>query len=462
MLKKFLVFTCCALARAKQEDIERAAETLFHAKQNPRIHVFVASSQIHVENKLRRSPDEIVGMAIAAIKKARSYVDDVEFSPEDSTRTGYEFLIRIVTAAIEAGARIINIPDTVGYAVGDEYGLMIARLIRDVPLISQKGIVLSVHCHNDLGLATMNALAGLKNGARQVECTINGIGERSGNTHFAEVVMALLTRQDYFGLNVDINTTQIGPTARLLSAIIQKPIPDTLPIVGQNVFAHSSGIHQDGVQKDRRTYEIISPEMVGWRGESFPLTSQSGRHGLQKRLIEIGYTIDTAKLAIAYQQFSNLAATKPFIHNTDLHMIMQEITAEEHAKSEHWLWIEQIDYQKKGTERQVYIKLRTNGSVLEATGCGNGPVSSVWAAIQNALKSHNLWHNDICMESYDLGKGTGGVEAFGIATIKLSNSEGVSYGRASDTDIVIASAKAAVTAINYLSHAPIKKCELTL
>jgi len=452
---------CCALARAKTEDVERAAEALKNALTPPRIHVFIASSQVHIDHKLRVPADEIVAMAISAIKKAREYVDDVEFSPEDSTRTGYEFLARIVTAAIEAGATTVNVPDTVGYAVGSEYGSLIARLITDVPLITERGVIISVHCHNDLGQATANTLSGLENGARQVECTVNGIGERAGNTHFAEVVMALKTRKDHFGLEVSIDTTQIGPTARLVSAIVKKPIPDTLPIVGQNVFAHSSGIHQDGVHKNPETYEIMSAGSVGWKGESFPLTSQSGRHGLKKRLMELGYALGPEKLSAVYTRFSEFAATKRLIHNADLHMIMQEVTAEEHARSSHWLIVEEADYHKIGSHRTATVRLRTNGTVLEASGSGNGPVSSVWDAIQTALKRHGSWHDDIQIESYDVGKGTGGVDAFGIATIKLVDERNVAYGRASDTDIVVASAKAAVAAINHLAHAPIAKQEIS-
>ncbi len=447
--------TCAALARARDSDIKRAADALRHAQTPPRIHVFIASSDIHREEKLRMSPDEVIEHAVRAIRMARSYVEDVEFSPEDASRTGFDFLARIVAAAVNAGARTINITDTVGYAVGGEFGHLIARLIAEVPEIKAHGVVISVHCHNDLGLATANALAGLEYGARQVHCTINGIGERAGNTHVAEVVMALKTRHDYYGLDVAIDTTQLGPTARLLATIIKKPIPDELPVVGPSVFAHSSGIHQDGVAKQRKTYEIMTPTSVGWKGELFPLSSQSGRHGLQVRLADIGYAVEGDALGVVYERFVALAATKPLIYNADLYMLMQEIAGEAYATSQGWIRLVRVDYHKVADEHTVNVHLATNGMVFEASGAGIGPVHSAWKAIKNALTRQDLWPGNIELQAFDIGKSVGGVDAYGLAHVKLSQGDRIAYGRGANPDIVVAYVQAELAAINHLVHAPL-------
>lgn len=446
---------CAALARARDSDIDRAAEALENAIVPPRIHVFIASSDIHLEDKLRMTPDKVIAIAVKAVHKARMYVDDVEFSPEDASRTGFDFLKRIVAATIEAGASTINIPDTVGYAVPEEFGNTIARLIKEVPSIQTNNVIISVHCHNDLGMATANALAGVKGGARQIECTINGIGERAGNTHFAEVAMALITRQDYFELDVNIDTTKIGPTARFLSSVIGKPISDTLPIVGENVFAHSAGVHQDGMSKSRKTYEIITPENVGWKGELFPLSSQSGRRGLKKRLADIGYTAEGELLDTVYKRFITLADTKKLVYNADLHMLMQEIAGEEQAKSKHWIHLVRVDYHKVKNQRSVLVRLAVNGDVFEASGSGDGPVDATWDAIKNALERKGFWPGSIELKEFDIGKSVGGVDAFGLAQVKLALDRKVSYGRGADTDIVVAYVQAELAALNHLAHNPI-------
>ena len=448
---------CAALARSRDGDIERAAEALKNASAPPRIHVFIASSDIHLTDKLRMTPDEVVAVAVKAVQKARTYVDDVEFSPEDASRTGFDFLKRIVTETIEAGARTINIPDTVGYAVPEEFGNMIARLIKEVPSIQKNNVTVSVHCHNDLGMATANALAGVKAGARQIECTINGIGERAGNTHFAEVAMALITRHDYFGLDVDIDTTKIGPTARFLSSVIGKPISDTLPIVGENVFAHSAGVHQDGMSKSRKTYEIMTPESVGWKGELFPLSSQSGRKGLEKRLADIGYTADRELLNTVYERFVALADTKKLVYNADLYMLMQEIAGEKQAKSKNWIHLVSVDYHKVDNKRSVIVRLKVNGGEFGASGCGCGPVGAAWDAIKKALLHNKLWPGDIELKEFDIGKSVGGVDAFGLAQVKLTLDGKSSYGRGANTDIVVAYVQAELAALNHLIHNPIQE-----
>ena len=446
---------CCALARALDKDIETAARALEKALETPRIHIFIASSDIHLKSKLRVRPEEAIAMTISAIKKAHRYTDDVEFSPEDSSRTGFDFLKRIVAAAISAGAVTINIPDTVGYATGDEFGNIIKKLINEVPVISEKNIVISVHCHNDLGLATANTLAGLKNGARQAECTINGIGERAGNTHFAEIAMNLITRKDCYGLETKINTKQIGPTSRLLTAIINKPVSDTLPIVGANVFRHSSGIHQDGVLKAAKNYEIITPNIVGWQGETFPLTGQSGRNGLKKRLKDIGFDFEGADLDKFYQKFIALADTKTFVYNSNLQMLLQEMEAERHAQSDRWIKLVRVDYHKISDARSVTVRLVANDREFEASGSGNGPVSSVWDAIKNALSRNKLWPENVKLTDFDVGKGAGGVEAIGTALVKISCDSKTAFGRGTDTDIIVACAKAHIAAIDHLIHSPL-------
>lgn len=453
----------CSLARAKPNDIEWAAKALENAKKPPRIHTFIASSNIHMRGKLLMTPQQVIEAVIKAVELARKYVDDVEFSPEDSARTGFDFLKEIVAVAIKAGATTINIPDTVGYAVGDEYGIMIARLITEVPLIIERGIIISTHCHNDLANAVANTLAGLKAGARQAECTILGIGERAGNTQFEPVVMALRTRQDYYGLDVSrIDTIQIGPTARLVSAIIKKPISDTQPIVGGNVFGHGAGIHQDGVLKERTTYEIMTQESVGWQGESLPLISQSGRHGLKKRLAALGYIVEGDQLNRVYQKFTALADTKTYVYNPDLYMIMQEVLAEEKAESEHWIKLVRVDYHKVGDQRSVTVHLSCNSDIFEASGTGNGPVSSTWDAIQNALTRKGLWPGEVKLRNFDVGKGPGGVEAMGLAIIEIEHNNRIAYGRGADTDIIVAYAKAEVAAINHLHHVPIEKSKVAV
>jgi len=446
---------CCALARALDKDIETAARALEKALETPRIHIFIASSDIHLKSKLRINPEKALAMTVSAIKKAHRYTDDVEFSPEDSSRTGFDFLERIIAAAISAGATTINIPDTVGYATGDEFGSIIKKLINEIPVISEKNIVISVHCHNDLGLAAANTLAGLRNGARQAECTINGIGERAGNTHFAEIAMNLITRKDYYGLETKISTKQIGPTSRLLTTIINKPVSDTLPIVGANVFRHSSGIHQDGVLKETRNYEIITPGVVGWRGETFPLTSQSGRNGLKKRLKDIGYSFRDTDLDKFYQKFIALADIKTFIYNSDLQMLKQELEAAEYNQSDRWVRLIRVDYHKISDTHSVIVRLTANGREFEASGSGNGPVSSVWDAIKNALSRNGLWPGDIRLTDFDVGKGAGGVEAIGTALVKISCDSKTAFGRGTDTDIIVACAKAHIAAINHLIHSPL-------
>ena len=447
----------CALARMKPLDIEEAARALENAKLPPRIHVFISTSPVHMNEKLRMNADQVLDATQAGIELARRYVDDVQFSAEDATRTEFDFLVKIVRLAIESGATTINIPDTVGYATRDEYGVLIRRLIHELPIIRKMGVVISTHCHNDLGLATANTLLGINNGARQVEGTINGIGERGGNAHLAEIMMNIIARPDvYKGVCVNINPKEIGPTGRMLSTIIGKPISDTLPIVGSNAFAHSSGIHQHGALRDVATYEIINKDNVGWVGEAFPLTSQSGRAGLLKRLGELGYNLDPDIIIRVYNAFMSLAERKASVYNKDLHMLVQEELGNRQKDNDNWIKFLGVDYQKIGDVRSVTVKLEKDGSVFEATGTGNGPVAATRDAIETALKRNGLWPGDVRLHEFDIEKGAGRADAVGVATIEIRLEDNVASARGFDTDIVQACAIAWVKAINFIVHLPRK------
>ena len=451
--------TICVLARTKKEDIETAARALEKAQKPPRIHTFVGTSAVHMEKKIRKSPQEILEMVAQSVVLAKKYVDDVEFSPEDSARTGLDFLKEVVEVAVEAGATTINIPDTVGYGVGDEYSNIIS-IVRQVIARKSPSVVTSTHCHNDLGLAVANTLAGVRAGARQIECCVSGIGERAGNAQLEAVVMALKTRTDYYGVEVGINTQELGPTARLVSSVIGKPISDNLPVVGGNAFAHSAGIHQDGVLKERTTYEIMKPEDVGWKGETFPLTKNSGRHALKERLKALGYEVDDDLLKEVYGRFTKLADVKTYVFNGDLHLLMQEILTEKRADREHLITVERVDYHRIYDTLSATVALSKNGKTFESSGAGDGPASSIWDAITKTLERMGLEETlsfPLKLRDFNVGKGPGGVEAVGLVTLRIESQDSrMAYGRGSDTDIVVAFAKAQVAAINHLLQAPIR------
>lgn len=450
--------TICALARTKKEDIEKAAKALEEAKQPPRIHTFVATSDVHMERKLHKTPAQVLAMAVEAVQLARKYVDDVEFSPEDSARTGFEFLVQIVEAAIQAGATVVNIPDTVGYSVGGEYAQMITNLKVRV-FDGHPEIIISAHCHNDLGQAVANTLAGIQAGVRQAECCVLGIGERAGNAQLESIVMALKTRSDQYGVAVGIDSRELGRTARLVSSVIGKPIPDNLPVVGANAFAHGAGIHFDGIAKDRRTYEIMKLEDVGWEGESAPLVKHSGRHALRKRLEALGYKIEGDLLEAIYHKFTVLADTKTYVYNDDLYLLVQETLAERQVETHHLIKVERVDYHRVGDRLSATVALSQNNDIFEASGSGNGPASSVWDAIIKALGRKQILPVSLALGAFNVGKGTGGVEAVGLVTIRVESDGNTGYGRASDTDIVLAFAKAMVAAINHLCQVPVKIME---
>ncbi len=443
--------TICALSRTREEDINSAARSLEKSAISPRIHTFVATSDVHIEKKLRRSPNEILDMIRRSVSLAKKYVDDVQFSPEDAARTGRDFLTKAVKVAIENGATTVNIPDTVGYAVAREQYELIKYLM-DI----FTNTILSIHCHNDLSCAVSNTLAGIEAGARQFECCVLGIGERAGNAQLESVVMALKTRADYYNINVGLNCKEIGKTARLVSSIIGKPIPDNLPIVGGNAFAHGGGIHKDGVLKDRKTYEIMTPEDVGWKGDSNPLTKHSGRHSLKIKLENIGYEVEQDILEVIYEKFIDLADVKVFVYDDDLHLLLQEAFVERKAKQESLIIIEKINYACFGENISAEITVSQNGNRFTAKGRGDGSVASIWDAILNALRKNNIFNSEPTLEYFNIGKSTGGIEAIGLVDIKIENNNSVAYGRGSDTDILLAFAKAAVAAINHLLETPIK------
>lgn len=313
----------CSLARTVPSDIECATRALEGSIITPRVHTFIATSDIHMKDKLNLSRDEVLERIVKSVTQARAYTDDVQFSAEDATRSDFAFLKLVVREAILSGARTINLPDTVGCAMPDDIKRMVRGMITEVPEMREYNVTLSVHCHDDLGCAVANTLAGVEAGARQVECTVNGIGERAGNTHYAPVAMALTTRSDFFGVGHDLATKEIGPTATMVSEITQKKIADNFPVVGQCAFAHASGIHADGAIKHSGAYQIMTPESVGWKGEPYPLSSQSGKAGLLHRLERLGYVVSDNQTPEIYARFQVVAATVPLVEDKDLHVLMQ-------------------------------------------------------------------------------------------------------------------------------------------
>jgi len=432
--------TVCGLARAVQGDIDRAAEAVKPANSG-RIHTFLATSPIHMKEKLRMEPDEVLAQAEWAVRYARQFTDDVEFSPEDAGRSDPDFLCRVVEAAITAGARTVNIPDTVGYNVPQQFGELIHDLMERVP--NSDKAVWSVHCHNDLGLAVANSLAAVLKGARQVECTINGLGERAGNASLEEIVMAVRTRQDVFPCDTRLNTTQIVPASRLVSGITGFPVQPNKAIVGANAFAHESGIHQDGVIKKRETYEIMRAEDVGWSANRMVLGKHSGRNAFRTRLQEIGVEFGTEEeLNSAFARFKDLADKKHEIFDEDLQALVSEEGAEnmnEHIK----LTTLQVCSQT-GEVPEAHITLSVDGREAHASAQGSGPVDAAFKAIEKIVQSGGQ------LQLYSVNALTGGADAQGEVTVRLEKAGRVVNGLGADTDIVIASAKSYVMAVNKL------------
>ena len=430
----------CGLSRAIPEDIEVAADALKTSKR-PRIHTGIGVSDNHLEYKLRISRDEALERAEAAVKLARGYVEDVEFYAEDAGRADPEFLYRMIEIAIKAGATVVNIPDTTGYAYPEKFGALIAGLMENVDGIED--VTVSVHCHNDLGMATANALAGVAAGARQIECTINGIGERAGNTALEEVVMALRQRQDVFGVETNINSREITRASRLVSGITGIVVQPNKAIVGANAFAHSSGIHQDGVLKERSTYEIIDPQDVGVGGSSIVLTARSGRHALRHRLEELGFEFADEQFDDVYAAFLDLADRKKEVYDEDLEALVGE--RERTLEEVYHLERVQVVCGEPGIPTATVELVDAESRHLVDSGHGTGPVDAVYRAINRIVEVPN----DLI--EFSVKSVTRGIDAQGEVTIRVRADDGrVFTGRGAHTDIIVASAKAYVNALNRL------------
>ncbi len=431
--------TVCGLARALDNDIDRAGEALKSA-YSARIHTFIATSPIHMKSKLRMTEDQVIEQAIAAVKRARGFTDNVEFSPEDAGRSEFDFLCRVIESVINAGANTINIPDTVGYNIPHQFGSLVGRLIENIPNADQA--VFSVHCHNDLGLAVANSLSAVLQGARQVECTINGLGERAGNASLEEVVMTVQTRQDVFDCKTDLDTTHIVPTSRMVSTITGFPVQPNKAIVGANAFAHESGIHQDGVLKARETYEIMRAEDVGWAANKIVLGKHSGRNAFRTRLDELGVSFASEEeLNNAFANFKDLADRKHEIYDEDLHALVSDTAYE---NNDYCKLVGLVAHSETGKTPHAEITLLVEGEEKSASSAGGGPVDATFCAIEEIVSS------EAQLQLYSVNNITTGTDAQGEVTVRLQKAGRIVNGHGSDTDIVMASAKAYLHALNKL------------
>ncbi len=429
----------CSLARAVDADIDRAAEALKGAAQS-RIHTFIATSPIHMKHKLKMEPDQVLAQAIHSVKRARNYTDNVEFSLEDGSRSEFDFMCRITEAAIAAGATTINVPDTVGYGEPSEYGAMFKRLIEAVP--NSDKAIFSTHCHNDLGLAVANSLSSVMNGVRQIECTINGLGERAGNASLEEVVMAVRTRKDVFPVETGIVTEHIVPTSRMVSTITGFPVQPNKAIVGANAFAHESGIHQDGVLKHRETYEIMRAEDVGWNTNKIVLGKHSGRAAVKARFEDLGITFDSQEsLNMAFSRFKDLADKKHEIFDEDLHAI---VSSSQSLQEEIYLLVDMDVVCKTGQKPHAKLTLQVNGSDVVSEADGSGPVDAAYKAIEKVVNSGTD------LQLYSVNAITQGTDSQGEVSVRLERSGHIVNGKGSDTDIVTSSVKAYLNALNLL------------
>ena len=436
--------TVCGLARANEKDIRRCGEAV-RVAASPRVHTFIATSPIHMEKKLRMEPSQVIEQAVRAVKWAREYTDNVEFSPEDAGRSDIDFLCRILDSVIKAGATTINIPDTVGYTLPDAFGNLIRTLRERIPNADK--VIWSVHCHNDLGLAVANSLSAVLNGARQVECTVNGLGERAGNAALEEIVMAVRTRQDVFGCDTGIDATQIVPASRLVSGITGFPVQPNKAIVGANAFAHESGIHQDGVLKSRDTYEIMRAQDVGWSANKLVLGKHSGRNAFRTRLQELGIMIESEEmLNAAFKRFKDLADKKHEIFDEDLQALVTEENLEQ-SVNEHYRLVSLTAHSETGEPPFARIVMSEDGTERRAEAQGSGPVDAAFKAIEQVIRSGSE------LLLYSVNAITTGTDAQGEVTVRVSKGERIVNGQGADTDIVVASAKAYINALNKLHSA---------
>jgi 2-isopropylmalate synthase len=432
--------TVCGLARTGSADVERAAQALGKAR-NPRIHTFIATSDIHLEHKLKMSREQVLEEVDRAVRQARGFCDDVEFSAEDATRSDRDYLVEVFKTAIEAGASTCNVPDTVGYTQPAEYATLMRYLIENVP--GSDEVVFSVHCHDDLGLAVSNSLAAVLAGARQVECTVNGIGERAGNTSMEEVVMALKTRPDVFrDLDTKIRAQEIYPSSRMLSTIIGVPVPPNKAIVGDNAFAHEAGIHQDGVLKAAITYEIMTPQSIGRPSNELVLGKHSGRHAFGDRLKELGFEIEGEEFQAAFRRFKDLADKKKTIYNEDLEAIVADSVI---GLDQRFEFVDLSILSGTFAEPTATLAIKVDGELQKATATGIGPIDAIFKAIAELCETKSE------LERFQVNAVTGGMDALGEVSVTLSEDARRVIGHGAHPDIMVASAKAYLHALNKIS-----------
>jgi len=432
--------TVVALARAVEKDISRAWDALRPATR-PRIHTFIATSPIHMQYKLRKSPGEVLRMAVDAVKYAKQFTEDVEFSAEDATRSDWDFLCKVFEEVIDAGATVINIPDTVGYTVPAEFQRLIKYIFEHTRNIDR--VEVSVHCHDDLGMAVANSLAAIEAGVHQVEVTINGIGERAGNAALEEVVMALKTRHDFFNASTGVDTTKIYRCSSLVSALTGLYVQANKSIVGRNAFAHESGIHQDGVLKERTTYEIMSPKDIGLATSQIVLGKHSGRHAFRTRLLELGFNLGDEEFSRAYERFIELADRKKEVSDRDIEALVRgELTAVEDLYSLDYLHVSS----GMAAIPTATVRIMREGKVVEEAACGDGPVDAAYRAVDRIIQLQTT------LEDYQLRAVTGGKDALGEVTVKVRAGDRVYTGRGVSTDIIVASVKAYLNALNKVAN----------
>ncbi|NFN87749.1 2-isopropylmalate synthase [Clostridium sporogenes] len=432
--------TIVGLARAKKQDIHRAWEALQYAGK-PRIHTFIATSDIHMKYKLKMTREEVLEQAVEAVKYARSLCPDVEFSPEDASRTQPEFLYKVLEAVIDAGATVINIPDTVGYSTPDEFGGLIKKVRKNVKNIGKA--LISVHCHNDLGMAVSNALAAVEEGADQVECTINGLGERAGNTSLEEIVMALKTRGNYYKCYTDIISEQLYRASTLVSHLTGLQIQANKAIVGANAFAHESGIHQHGMLNNPETYEIMTPESIGLKQSQMVLGKHSGRHAFEEKLRELGYDLSAEDINSAFIKFKEVADKKKYVMDKDIEVMVNQKTSMIPA-------IYELQYYHVSNGNTLVstsaVKIKKDNDVIEEAACGHGPVDAIFKAVDRAIG------REIILEDYFLKAVTSGKDAIGEVTARVSSNDRIFVGKGISTDVIEASAKAYISAINKMVY----------
>ena len=430
--------TPCGLARALKNDLEKCVESLKHAK-NFRIHTFVSTSDLHIKHKLQKTREEVLDLIKFSVEFAKKHTDDVEWSPEDATRTDPDYLCKTVELAIKCGAKTINIPDTVGYALPSDYERIIKDLFNRVPNIDK--VVVSTHTHNDLGLGVANALAGISAGARQVECTINGIGERAGNAALEEIVMALKTRNDLMPFSTNINTKKISACSKLVSSVTGFPIQYNKAIVGKNAFAHESGIHQDGMLKNSKTYEIMTPESVGVKKSSLVMGKHSGRHAFKEKLVSLGYPdFSEERIDVAFKKFKDLADKKKHVFDEDIAVLIDD----DFMKDNNIIKLISLDVSAGTKGQKATLELDVSGKISKTQQSGDGPVDSIFKCIKE------IFPHDVNLQLYQVHAVTEGTDAQATVSVRIEEKGKISVGQAADTDTLVASAKAYINALNKL------------